>query len=130
MRSREASVLYDNPGPRARRITLIGSVVFGVLALAGIYTSCTRRWTRRASSPSAKWAPLVDPSNENFNLVWQRIGEGFQNTLIAAALAIVASLVLGTGLAVLRIRLSRPGPRASRLADTRAAGRCSGSPGC
>ena len=37
--------------------------------------------------------------------MWDRIGVGFKHTLIAAALAIVASLVVGTLLAVLRIQL-------------------------
>lgn len=37
--------------------------------------------------------------------MWDRIGLGFKNTLTAAALAIVSSLVVGTLLAVLRIQL-------------------------
>jgi glutamate transport system permease protein len=51
------------------------------------------------------WGPLIDPSNEYFSQVWDRLGFGIKNTLIAAALAIVTSLVVGTLLAVLRIQL-------------------------
>jgi glutamate transport system permease protein len=113
MSSVEASVLYDNPGPRTRRIILIGSVVAGLLVLAGLYSFVYKPLDDKGQFAKEKWAPLVDPSNAQFDQVWQRLGEGFQNTLIAAAMAIVASLVLGTGLAVLRFRLSElaRGPR-------------------
>ena len=45
------------------------------------------------------WGPLIDPGNENFDLVWTRLGDGFKATLIAAVLAIVCSLIVGTALA-------------------------------
>jgi glutamate transport system permease protein len=52
-----------------------------------------------------KWGPLIDPGNESFVPLWRRLGQGFAATLLAAALAIVSSLVLGTGLGVLRVQL-------------------------
>jgi glutamate transport system permease protein len=52
-----------------------------------------------------KWGPLIDPGNEYFSQVWSRIFDGFRATLIAAALAVIASVVLGTLLAILRIQL-------------------------
>ncbi|RSM42591.1 polar amino acid ABC transporter permease, partial [Actinoplanes sp. ATCC 53533] len=51
------------------------------------------------------WGPLIDPGNENFSQVWDRLFVGIKNTLLAAVLAIVSSLVVGTLLAVLRIQL-------------------------
>ncbi|WP_346535804.1 amino acid ABC transporter permease [Micromonospora sp. DPT] len=103
--SQQTSVLYDVPGPRQRRITLISSLVAGVVLLVGAYFLIYRPLDEKGQFSMELWGPLVDPSNENFSLVWERIGLGFKNTLIAAALAIVASLVIGTLLAVLRIQL-------------------------
>jgi glutamate transport system permease protein len=53
----------------------------------------------------ARWGILIDPSNENFGLVWARLGEGWAATFTAAALAIVFSLVGGIGIALLRAQL-------------------------
>jgi glutamate transport system permease protein len=57
------------------------------------------------------WGPLIDPGNENFSSVWQRISVGARHTLLAAALAIISSLVIGTLLAVLRLQLKELGRR-------------------
>jgi glutamate transport system permease protein len=99
------SVLYDAPGPRQRRITLIASLVAGVVVLAGLYFLVYRPLDSKGQFSADLWGPLVDPGNENFSQVWARLGVGIRNTLRAAALAIVASLVAGTFLAVLRIQL-------------------------
>ncbi|SCL21902.1 amino acid ABC transporter membrane protein 2, PAAT family [Micromonospora rhizosphaerae] len=101
----QQTVLYDVPGPRQRRITLISSAVAALLLLVGAYFLIYRPLDEKGQFSMELWGPLVDPSNENFSLVWERIGLGFKNTLIAAALAIIASLVVGTLVAVLRIQL-------------------------
>jgi len=115
MSTREASVLYDNPGPRTRLFILIGSIVFGILAIVGLYFFVYVPLDENGQFAKELWAPLLDPSNEVFDLVWKRLGEGFKNTLIAAVMAIVSSLVLGTALAVFRFRLHElaHGPRGS-----------------
>jgi len=100
------SVLYDAPGPRARRLTWIASTVVGLLVLAAAYLFLYRPLDAKGQFAGELWSPLLNPSNELFPLVWKRLGIGFRNTLIAAALAIVASLVVGTALAVLRLRLA------------------------
>ncbi|MFC7545481.1 amino acid ABC transporter permease [Plantactinospora sp. GCM10030261] len=99
------SVLYDVPGPRQRRITLISSVVAGVLLLLGAYFLIYKPLDEKDQFSMELWGPLIDPGNENFSLVWERIGLGLKNTLTAAVFAIIASLVIGTLLAVLRIQL-------------------------
>ena len=99
------SVLYDVPGPRQRRLTLILSIVAGLLVAAGAYYLIYLPLDEKGQFSMELWGPLVDPSNENFTLVWQRIWVGVQNTLIAAVLAIISSLIIGTLLAVLRIQL-------------------------
>jgi len=103
--SNQQPVLYDAPGPRARRLTLIGSIVAAVLLLVGAYFFVYKPLDDKGQFSMELWGPLVDPSNEFFVPVWKRLGAGFKATLIAASLAITTSLVLGTGLAVLRVQL-------------------------
>lgn len=101
----QQAVLYDVPGPRQRRVTLISSIVAVVVLLAGAYFLIYRPLDDNGQFSMELWGPLIDPGNENFSAVWDRIGVGVKNTLTAAALAIVTSLVIGTLLAVLRLQL-------------------------
>jgi glutamate transport system permease protein len=103
--SGQASVLYDIPGPRQRRITWISSVAAGILLLLTAYLLIYRPLDDKGQLSMELWGPLIDPGNEYFSQVWNRLGPGFRGTLIAAALSIVSSLVLGTLLAILRIQL-------------------------
>lgn len=103
--SKQQTVLYDAPGPRTRRLTVIGSAIAAVGVAAVVYFFIYRPLDEKGQFTMEKWGPLIDPDNEVFPLVWERLGEGFRATLIAAGLAIVASLVAGTALAVLRIQL-------------------------
>ena len=101
-------VLYDAQGPRARRRTMIGTVV-GVLLLALLVFVVVRRLDDRGQFSMEKWGPLVDPSDEAFDSVWRLIREGIVNTLKAAAVAMLLSVVLGTLIAVARLSLGRVG---------------------
>ncbi|MEV0729101.1 amino acid ABC transporter permease [Polymorphospora sp. NPDC050346] len=101
----QQTVLYDSPGPRARRVTLIVSAVVTVLLAIGAYFLVYRPLDEKGQFDLELWGPLLDPSNEVFSLVWARLLEGFQATLIAAVLAIITSLIVGTALAVLRVEL-------------------------
>ncbi|MEV4760247.1 amino acid ABC transporter permease [Micromonospora sp. NPDC049559] len=103
--SQQTSVLYDAPGPRQRRITWISSVVAVVAVLLAAYFLVYRPLDDKGQFSMELWGPLVDPGNENFSQVWDRLGYGLRQTLVAAVLAILSSLVLGTLLAVLRIQL-------------------------
>lgn len=103
--SKEISVLYDAPGPRQQRITWITSIIATVLLLVGAYFLIYLPLDDKGQFSMELWGPLVDPSNDSFSQVWDRIGHGFRNTLTAAALAIVTSLLVGTLLALLRIQL-------------------------
>jgi glutamate transport system permease protein len=104
--SQHGTVLYDAPGPRARRTTTIVSIVVGILLLAVAYWFVYRPLERRGEFTMEKWGPLVDPGNELFNQVWKRLAEGLRATLLAAAFAIISSLLGGTLLAVLRVQLT------------------------
>ena len=100
------SVLYDTPGPRAKRRVLIFSVIAGLAILAGLALVGMKLNEQEQFTPD-KWTPLFDPSNEQFPLVWERIGTALGATLTAAALAMAFSLVIGTLLAVTRVTAAR-----------------------
>jgi glutamate transport system permease protein len=91
------AVLYDVQGPRARRRVLISSVVGGLvlLALLGLAAS---RLSANGQFEYEKYEPfLTEP------LLYERLLEGLQNTLTAAAYALVLALLLGVVLAFARL---------------------------
>lgn len=100
-----SSVLYDAPGPRARAVTRISSVVAVIVIAVGLYFFVYRPLEDEGQFSMELWGPLIDPSNESFPQVWKRLGLGLRNTLIAAILAILTSLFCGTLLAMLRMQL-------------------------
>jgi glutamate transport system permease protein len=101
----QASVLYDAPGPRARRVTLITSVVVGLLLVLAVWLLVIEPLRAKGQFSAEKWGPIVDPANPSFTPLWHRLGQGATGTLKAAVLAIVSSIVCGTLLAVLRVQL-------------------------
>jgi glutamate transport system permease protein len=102
----EYAVLYDAPGPRARRRNLILGVIATLVILAAVGVA-VKRLAAQGQFDGELWAPLFDPGNEYFKDDWRAIGLGLLNTLKAAALAIVFSLVLGAVLGAGRIMLGR-----------------------
>lgn len=105
------SVLYDAQGPKARRRTIIVSIVAGLAVLALLYFFVYKPLEARGQFSMTKWGPLIDFSDPRTALVWSRINVGLTATLKAAALAIVSSLVAGTLLAMLRMELRSLGTR-------------------
>ncbi len=101
-----SSVLFDVPGPVAmRRYRLLGvAASAALLALAGVVIW---RLVEAGQFTAERWGPLVDPTHPSFGAVWRLIGRGLRATLVAAALAIAFSLVLGTLLGVIRMMLGR-----------------------
>lgn len=101
-------VLYDVPGPRARRRALVGTIVAGLViaALAGVALA---RLADRGQFDAELWAPWIDPGSEEFSQVWSLVGRGALATTIAAALAIGLSLLLGVALGVGRMMSGRVG---------------------
>lgn len=97
-----SAVLYDVPGPVTRRRTLIGSAVATFL-LAIVVAAVLVRLGQQGQLTEARWGPMLNPFNDSFALVWQRLGEALLATLVAAALTLVAALAIGTVLAVVRI---------------------------
>jgi glutamate transport system permease protein len=102
----ELTVLYDAPGPRARRRSLIGGLVATVVILAAVGVAA-KRLADKGQFDAELWAPLFDPGNEYFRDDWRAIGLGLLNTLKAAGLAIAFSLALGAVLGTGRLMLGR-----------------------
>ena len=99
-----ASVLFDAPGPKTRRRSLIISLIVLALLIAGVvWIAFTLAQPRESSglklpgyfAPS-RWDIFADPQ------VWGFIGQGLLNTLRAAAVAAVMALVVGVLFAMLR----------------------------
>lgn len=102
------TVLYDEPGPRARRRIRIWTIVAGV-AIMALLVVVVRRLAERDQFSMEKWGPLISPANEDFASVWRVIGEGVGNTVQAAVLAMLLSVVIGTIIAIGRLSLGRTG---------------------
>ncbi|MGY1635912.1 amino acid ABC transporter permease [Geodermatophilus sp. SYSU D00742] len=92
------SVLFDLPGPRARRRQRIGTVV-GVLVVLGLIALALWRLGINGQLEGQRWAILFDPAAG----VPQALGEALLNTLAVAAVGMVAATVLGALLAVGRL---------------------------
>ncbi|GAB2681383.1 amino acid ABC transporter permease [Saccharopolyspora gloriosae] len=96
------SVLYEAPGPVAKRRGLVVSVVVGALLLALLAWVLVTLGTNGQLTVD-KWGPLIDPTNGTFTALWSLLGAGLGNTLLAAVLAMALSLAIGTLLAVSRV---------------------------
>jgi len=93
--SSQQSVLFDAPGPRARRAIALGNVV-GAVVVLGIAALVLLELERKGQLSWDLWGPVFTANAwENYFI------PGLQNTLRAAAFAIVGAvalgLVLGTG---------------------------------
>jgi glutamate transport system permease protein len=96
------SVLYDSPGPRARRNTLIGTIIAGI-AIVGLIVLAVIQLGANGQLDGEKWGPLFNPANQYFIAVWSALGVGLLTTVQAAAITLVLALAVGTVLAVLRV---------------------------
>lgn len=90
-------VLYDVQGPRARRrvllASLVGAALLGLLALVVV-----QRLADNDQLEYAKYEPFFTEQ-----LLYERLLEGLQNTLKAAAYALVLAMLLGVVLAFGRL---------------------------
>lgn len=102
-----ANVLYDAPGPRARRLSLVLSVVLGAAVIGLLAWFAWRLGQPRTTVNGAVLTGLWDPGRWDIfqdpavwkGLLWRGLVLG---TLRAAALAAVLALVLGVILSFLR----------------------------
>ncbi|MBV7699460.1 amino acid ABC transporter permease [Streptomyces sp. TRM70350] len=93
-----SSVLYDVPGPRARRRNAILSVAFIAVFAAALWW-VYRKLDEKNQLDWVKWEPFFTDSR-----AWTTyILPGLENTLIAAALAMVIALPLGAFFGIARL---------------------------
>jgi glutamate transport system permease protein len=96
------TVLFDAPGPRARRRNIVITVItLAVTAL--IVWVVYSRLEAKGQLTAAKWEPFLTP-----NLWTTYVLPGVQGTLTAAAVSIVLALILGFGLGVGRLSAVSP----------------------
>lgn len=81
-------VLFDVPGPRARRRQRIGTVVVGLALAALLGWVLWVLWDKEQITPE-QWEPFLEP-----NIV-ELLYEGLIDTLTAAAVAIVLAVAFG-----------------------------------
>lgn len=91
-----SSVLYDVPGPRARRRNGILAVLT-ILLVLGVIGFLLYRMAVTGQFSASKWYVFT------FSTVWAQILTALTNTLAAFALAAVLSLTLGFALAIGRL---------------------------
>lgn len=96
-----ASVLYDAPGPRARRRILVWSIVSG-LVLAGLVAAGLWQFAEHGQLDARRWEPFTQWP------IWEYLFVGLRGTLEAAAYVAVLSAVAGIFLALGRLSTVRP----------------------
>lgn len=95
--SAQATVLYDIPGPKAKRFNLILTVIFGLLLVAmawWVYSALEAKNQMTA----AKWSPFLEADNWTTYLL-----PGLWATLKAAALSVIIALPIGALLGIARL---------------------------
>ena len=94
------SVLFDAPGPRAKRLYAavgVGSIVVLVLVLWFVLA----KFNEKGQLTAAKWKPFLTGE------IWtQYLIPGLIGTLTAAAISVVLALVFGTLLGIGRLSLA------------------------
>lgn len=104
-----SSVLFDAPGPKARRRSLILSIVIALIVI-GALIGAILVLGRPRDSGGVMLSGLWDPSRWDVlgnPVLWEQIGQGVLNTLKAAAAAAVLALILGVVFALLRSAQTR-----------------------
>lgn len=95
--SREATVLFDIPGPRARRRNMVLTAVVTVV-LAAVFAALIWRLADKGQFAEKLWTPFTKWT------VWRHlIIPGLLNTLKAAAVATVLALVFGVVFGLARL---------------------------
>ncbi|MFJ4871909.1 amino acid ABC transporter permease [Streptomyces sp. NPDC088757] len=92
------TVLYDLPGPRARRRNLLWTLLF-LAALAAVVWWVVAGLADKSQLAWSKWAPFLTDAR-----VWETyVLPALRNTVVAAALSMVIALPLGALLGVSRL---------------------------
>ncbi|WP_326648903.1 amino acid ABC transporter permease [Streptomyces anthocyanicus] len=93
-----SSILYDAQGPRAKRRNVLFTVVF-LVALASLLWWVFSTLNDKGQLEWALWKPFFTGTEAWSTYIWP----GLQNTLKAAALAVIIALPLGAALGIARL---------------------------
>jgi glutamate transport system permease protein len=92
-----SSVLYDVPGPKARRLSRILSIVGGLLIVAGLVWLVLTLAAPRTSANGSVQPGMFDPSRWDIFTdvqLWLGVWKGLWNTLRMAAVAAVLAIAI------------------------------------
>ncbi|WP_166871234.1 MULTISPECIES: amino acid ABC transporter permease [unclassified Salinibacterium] len=92
------SILYDAPGPRARRRSVLFSIVGAIVIVGGLIALIAALAAPRISANGVETPGMFDASRWDIFLdvaVWRFIGEGVLATLRMAAVAAVFAIIIG-----------------------------------
>ncbi|MFE6039449.1 amino acid ABC transporter permease [Streptomyces sp. NPDC056452] len=92
------SVLYDEPGPGAKRRNVLYTIVF-LLALGLVAWWVIQSLADKNQLEWAKWRPFFTDSRAWSTYIWP----GLKNTILAAVLAMVIALPLGAFFGIARL---------------------------
>ena len=92
------SVLYDAPGPRAKRRNILYSIVF-LAALAAVIYWVYAKLDEKNQLDWVKWKPFFTDARSWETYIWP----GLENTLTAAAFAMLIALPLGAIFGISRL---------------------------
>ncbi|MCF2129025.1 amino acid ABC transporter permease [Strepomyces sp. STD 3.1] len=93
-----SSVLYDAQGPRAKRRNIVFTAVF-IVALAALLWWVFSTLNDKGQLEWALWKPFFSGTEAWSTYIWP----GLENTLKAAALAVIIALPLGAALGIARL---------------------------
>ena len=100
------TVLYDAPGPRAKRVSLAISIIGGIVILAGLAALIMFLAMPRINAGGVQTPGMLAPERWDIILdraMWRAlIGRGLVSTLQMAAVAAVLAVALGILLSILR----------------------------
>ena len=99
------NVLYDVPGPKARRLSLIFSIIAGALIAAGLVGLYLFLAAPRVNAGGVAQPGIFDPSRWVIlgdRAFWRLVWRGLSATLQMAGVAAVLAIILGVVLSMLR----------------------------
>ncbi|CAN5122832.1 amino acid ABC transporter permease [soil metagenome] len=99
------NVLYDVPGPKARRLSLILSIVGGVVIVGGLAALFIFLSMPRVNAGGVPQPGIFDPSLWDIVLdraLWRSVWRGLSGTLQMAGIAAVLALAVGVLLSLAR----------------------------
>jgi glutamate transport system permease protein len=105
------SVLYDAPGPKAKRLSLVISIVGGTLIVAGLVGIVFFLAAPRTNAGGVELPGMLDPSRWDILLdlaLWRAIiGRGLVGTLQMAVPAAILAVAFGMFLSIVRSASNR-----------------------